>query len=163
MRYILIILIGFTFIACKNDYDKSFFNNTLGLNIKNVESSYSWEELASLQGEGLSIDIFTYNTVDDVLVIEKPFIYPIDKDNEVWKTYKWLKESKTKEQLELLYNYKIEDSIVQKKINKIIALIEKGTNYYAYYAKEVDSNQISIELYVIDDDNKKIYSYYVSV
>jgi hypothetical protein len=163
MRYILIVLIGFTFIACKNDYDKSFFNETLGLNIKSVESLYSWEELSSLQGEGLSIDIFTYTNVDDALLIKEPFIYPIDKDNKIWKTYKWSKEPKTKEELELLYNYKIDNSIVQEKINEIITLIEKGKNYYSYYAKEVDDNQISIELYIVDDDNKKIYSYYVSV
>lgn len=154
--YVLFFLIVIQSCKSKNT-DNNFYNNTLGLNVNIEKKEYSFRE-ESTQNEGFSFDIVSFSLKESDILKGKD--YPKNYEfREDWNISKWQQTPFVDKEgaLDLLFKYDIKNEGLKSHIEDFKKLIENEGNYFSYYYENKGSFIYSIEFYLIDLANNKIF------
>ncbi|WP_143392704.1 hypothetical protein [Flavobacterium psychrophilum] len=158
--YYLAIVSILILSSCSSKINQHFIKETLGLNIRLKEKALSWHEDYTTQGEGFSMDVYSFENDKDLNGLAPlnqgyPISYELRKD---WNISTWSNTPFDNEDvLDLLLNYKIDNKEVKLEINRIEKIIKTQNNYISYYYKENKGYIYSVDLYILDMEHKKLY------
>lgn len=152
------ILVILSLVGCQSNFSEpSYIKVSLGLDIAITKQEYYYAE-KGLQEEGFSFEINNFSKNHDNIFLGKD--YPIVTKGESWHTSTW-KETPfvyDNSALDLLLQYDVSDQDLKSRILEVKKhLLEKG-NYFSYYYKIKSGNIYSIQCYVIDVINNKLYT-----
>ncbi|MGQ2982035.1 hypothetical protein [Flavobacterium sp.] len=147
-------------ISCTTNSQQSFSLDSLGLEIIIKEKVFDWEDFHSPRGEGYTLEVYTFEKNENFEEkLLKSQSYPLSNDlRKNWQIRHWkANEVDNKYVLELLFNYKINDDEAKKEINNLERIVDNGDYVVAYYYKGFDDYIDSIDLFLLDFKNNKLY------
>jgi hypothetical protein len=150
-------LIGiFILIGCADYLSQSFVKEILGLEIVIEKKIFSFEESLNPSGEGFSFNQYKLYNINKCN-IEKDG-YPMKREfRKEWKIQEWQSSNLIKEEdLELIFNYRIQDDSMKKVINSFRESIKLDGNIISYYYKEDSGYIYSIHLFFLDYKNNEL-------
>lgn len=155
---LIVTLISFILLGCSSAFNQEYVSKTLGLNIKIEKKIFNSEDAINPQGEGFSLEVFTYDkNIKDIFINMNVF----PKTNELrkdWKIALWQKTPfQNKNVLNLLFNYKIDDLKLKEQLKTIDKLLKSDDNYISYFYKDNNGEIYAADICILDIKSGKIY------
>ena len=154
--FLCLLLFGYS-CKKKNSFEKEIPNLLNNLEIKNVESIYSNNEIGGFN-EGYYIEIYKIPNVFIEDFIKNNNKKIISKSG--WKTSNWLKTpiNSTFEDIQILaLNYHTDSPELKNKLNDVKKVLNDQNGFYSFYYKEVEGVPNSVQIFVIDIKENIIY------
>ncbi len=156
---LMYVLIYIALASCASVVDHKYFDNTLGLNVKVQKKSFDSSDAINSQGEGFSIQTYTFeDNGKEGLFIDKITYPKTYEERKGWKILQWQNTPlKNEDVLGLLFKYDIKDVEMKDQLTKIEEALKSTDNYFSYYYKDYHGEIYSVDICIVDVKNKKIY------
>jgi hypothetical protein len=165
-RSFLITIPAFLLISCQN-YEKDA-HEILGIphaEVLDVESA----DVPSSPGEGCTLVVYCLSaqTVND-FVLHSTKRLPVKRENGVtWGKIDWIKgplhDSTYKSLLDFCLNVESGNDFVDNTLPKIQKWLQKPNTYYAFYYKPDRDNTEDADLFFLDVQEGKLYTFDISI
>lgn len=139
-----------------------FYKDVLGLNIATKSQEYYYKE-AGAPNEGFSFEIQSFTSKGGKYILGEG--YPVFYDSKQgWNIFSWQPTPFNNENnaLDLVLKYDIADSVLKSHINEVKKLVANKGSYISFFYKNEGAYIYSIDCYLLDTINNRLFIIKVS-